>query len=159
LTGDLGRAIVNPLVNYSSELDTTFAALSDPTRRAMLARLATRECSIGELAEPFDMSLPAISKHVRVLEDAGLLVREKDGRVHRCNIDPKPIAAAASWLADMRQFWESRLGALADYLESTEDEGWPDPKQVQSRARVSKSGNDSQRRPKKSSGPGPTRKK
>lgn len=110
-------------------LDSTFAALADPTRRAMLARLAGGECSISELAEPFEMSLPAVSKHVRVLENAGLLVREKDGRVHRCNIDPAPITAAMSWLEDMRHFWESRLGALADYLENIEETAWPEPKQ------------------------------
>ncbi|HSP13359.1 MAG TPA: metalloregulator ArsR/SmtB family transcription factor [Thermoanaerobaculia bacterium] len=136
------------MVNYS--LDTTFAALADPTRRAILAKLASAECTISELAEPFDMSLPAVSKHVRVLEHAGLLVREIDGRVHRCNIDPEPIASAASWIDDMRHFWESRLGSLADYLNQMED-SWQE--------KSSKSGEPTPRRPRKSSGHGPTRKK
>ncbi|HEV8658468.1 MAG TPA: metalloregulator ArsR/SmtB family transcription factor [Thermoanaerobaculia bacterium] len=144
------------MVNYqSSVLDTTFAALSDPTRRAMLARLASRECSISELAEPFDISLPAISRHVRVLEDAGLLVRERDGRIHRCNLDPHPINAASEWLEEMRNFWESRLDALADYLERME-EPWPKQKSL---GRSSKSAARSGRRPKESFTPGPTRKK
>ncbi|HEX7421552.1 MAG TPA: metalloregulator ArsR/SmtB family transcription factor [Thermoanaerobaculia bacterium] len=141
--------------NYS--LDTTFSALADPTRRAMLAKLATGEWSIGELAEPFEMSLPAISKHVRVLEDAGLLVRERDGRVHRCNIDPKPITAAVSWLEEMRQFWESRLDALAEYLEQMEDSSWPQSKPQ--KARVLKSERPSPPRAKKSSARGPNRKR
>jgi DNA-binding transcriptional ArsR family regulator len=146
------------LVNYSSSvLDTTFAALADPTRRAMLARLASGECSISELAEPFEISLPAVSKHVRVLEDAGLLVRERDGRVHRCNIDPAPIAAATAWLEDMRRFWESRLDALAGYIDQLEETEWPEPKQDPQRA--SKSGGSTKRRPPKSSGRGPTRKR
>jgi DNA-binding transcriptional ArsR family regulator len=146
------------LVHYSSSvLDSTFAALADPTRRAMLARLAGGECSISELAEPFEMSLPAVSKHVRVLENAGLLVREKDGRVHRCNIEPAPITAAMSWLEDMRHFWESRLGALADYLENIEEKAWLEPKQDPQPA--SRSEKPSPRRPPKSSGRGPTRKR
>jgi DNA-binding transcriptional ArsR family regulator len=128
-SGPIGP-IVNLLVNYS--LDTTFSALADPTRRAILARLASGECTISELAEPFEMSLPAVSKHVRVLEHAGLLVREIDGRVHRCNIDPEPIAGAASWLDEMRHFWESRLGSLADYLNQMEDSS-PSPERKRTR--------------------------
>ena len=123
----------------------------------MLAKLATGEYSIGELAEPFEMSLPAISKHVRVLEDAGLLVRERDGRVHRCNIDPKPITAAVSWLEEMRHFWESRLDALAEYLEQMEESSWPQSKPQ--KQKVSKSEKPSPHRPKKSSERGPSRKR
>ncbi|HEY3056403.1 MAG TPA: metalloregulator ArsR/SmtB family transcription factor [Thermoanaerobaculia bacterium] len=143
------------LVNYS--LDTTFAALSDPTRRAILARLASGESTISELAEPFEISLPAISRHVRVLEEAGLLIRERDGRMHRCNIDPKPIAAANEWLEEMRRFWESRLDALADYLNQMED-SWPDPT-YQPPLKISKSGKRSPHLAKKSSAPGRTRKR
>ncbi len=133
------------MVNYS--LDTTFAALADPTRRAILARLASGECTISELAEPFDMSLPAVSKHVRVLEHARLLVREVDGRVHRCNIDPQPIVSAASWIDEMRHFWETRLSALADYLDQMEDSG---------QEKDSKSGERTRRRRKRSSKHGKT---
>jgi len=121
----------------------------------MLARLATGEFTISELAEPFDISLPAISKHVRVLEDAGLLVRERDGRLHRCNIDPKPIAAATDWLEEMRRFWESRLDALADYFERMGDQ-WPKPKLP---PKSSSSAERSQRHGTKSSAPGRTRRR
>lgn len=101
-------------------LDRTFAALSDPTRRAILARLATGEVSVGELAEPFEMSLPAVSKHVKVLEDAGLLRRTRDGRVHRLRLDPAPMQEAADWIDRYRAFWEGRLDALARYLKETD---------------------------------------
>ncbi len=97
-------------------LDKTFSALADPTRRAILSRLARGESSVGELAAPFDMSWPAISKHLRVLEGAGLMKREKDGRVHRCRLEPGPMKDAAEWIAFYRQFWEGQLDALADYL-------------------------------------------
>ncbi len=146
------------LVNYSETLDTTFSALADPTRRAILAQLATGQCSIGELAAPFDISLPAISRHVRVLEDAGLLVRQRDGRVHRCQLDPEPMRAANSWLEEMRHFWESRFDALADFLEEMEDSpSWPQPQPQLPKA--SKSGERSPRRARKSSAPGRNRRR
>jgi DNA-binding transcriptional ArsR family regulator len=111
------------MVNYSTaNLDRTFAALSDPTRRAILARLTHGEASVTELAAPFDMSLPAISKHIRVLEQAGMLARRKQGRVHQCRLAPASLKQAANWLASYRQFWEARLDSLAAYLdESTQD--------------------------------------
>ncbi len=95
----------------------TFQALADPTRRAILARLALGEASVGELAEPYAMSLPAVSKHLKVLEAAGLLARERDGRVHRCHLQPQAMRAAADWIAEYRRFWETQLDQLARYLE------------------------------------------
>jgi len=99
------------------ELDRTFAALADPTRRAILRRLARGEASAGALAEPFTVSLPAISRHLRVLEAAGLLVRQKVGREHRCRLDPKPIRASEAWMSELRDFWSAQFDALAAFLE------------------------------------------
>ena len=110
------RDIFNHMVNYSS-LDLTFAALADPTRRAIVARLALGEASVGELAAPFAVSLPAISKHLKVLERAELLTREKDGRVRRCRLDSAPMREAAAWIESTRRFWEDRLDALERYLD------------------------------------------
>ena len=106
------------MVKYSeSELDTAFGALADPTRRAILARLALGDASVGELAAPFDMSLPAVSKHLRILEEAGFLIREKQGRVHRCYLDAKPMQSVSDWIEVYRRFWEDQLDSLAEYLE------------------------------------------
>ena len=108
------------MVNHSlRSLDATFSALADPTRRAILARLAYGEASVTELAEPFSVSLPAISKHLRVLERAGLLTREIDGRVHRCRLAAEPLKDAAEWIAPYQQFWEGQFDALAAYLHET----------------------------------------
>ena len=110
------------MVKYQDHtLDATFAALADPTRRAILARLATGDASVGELAEPFAMSLPAVSKHLGVLEDAGLLTRQKDGRVRRCHLQSEPMRHAAQWIEQYRQFWEGQLDSLARYLETTSE--------------------------------------
>src|SRR5438093_11967605 len=101
----------------SDRLDRTFAALADPTRRAILARLAAGEASVTALAEPFAMSQPAISKHLKVLERAGLISRGRDAQRRPCRIEGKPFAEANGWLEDYRQFWESsfqRLDALLD---------------------------------------------
>jgi len=117
------------MVNYSEPLDATFAALADGTRRAILARLALGETSVTELARPFSMSLPAVSKHLRVLEKAGLLNREKDGRVHRCQIEAAPMKAASDWIARYRNFWEERLDALDRYLKESDAES-PRPKAI-----------------------------
>lgn len=103
-------------------LDRTFAALSDPTRRAIVARLAAGEASVSEVAEPFAMSLPAVSKHLRVLEEAGLLARRKEGRVHRIRLVAEPLREAAAWITAYREFWEGRLDALAEYLENQKEE-------------------------------------
>jgi len=93
-------------------LDIVFRALADPTRRAMLRRLARGESSIGRLAEPFRMSFAAASKHVRVLEDAGLLRRKVEGRTHVCRIEPRPLAAAGEWIRFYERFWAAQLDAL-----------------------------------------------
>jgi DNA-binding transcriptional ArsR family regulator len=109
--------ILNRMVNYhAGELDSTFAALADPTRRAILARLAQGESSVSELAVPHHMSLPAVSKHLRVLERAGLLTRTKSGRVHRCQIAAEPMKDAAAWIERYRRFWEAQLDSLEQFL-------------------------------------------
>lgn len=103
----------------SDRLDATFAALADPTRRAILARLATGDAHVSELAEPFDMSQPAISKHLKVLERAGLISRGRDAQRRPRRLDAKPLADATKWLEHYRQFWEGsfrRLDALLDEL-------------------------------------------
>lgn len=105
------------MVTYSDRLDLTFAALADPTRRAILARLAEAESTVGNLARPFEISRPAISKHLRVLERAGLVRRARDGRLSRCGLDATPMRDAAEWVEKYRQFWECQLDALALYLE------------------------------------------
>lgn len=109
------------MVKHESDpLSATFSALADPTRRAILARLALGEASVGELAAPFEMSLPAVSKHLKVLEGAGLLARAKDGRVHRCALDAGPMKEAVDWIADYRRFWEAQFDSLALYLEQAQ---------------------------------------
>ena len=111
------------MVKYiDNALDRTFAAVADPTRRAILARLALGEASVGELAAPFSVSAPAISKHLKVLERAGLVAREKHGRVHRCRFDPAPMREAAAWIERTRQFWEDRLDALETYLQRLKED-------------------------------------
>lgn len=97
-------------------LDLVFGALADRTRRQLLAQLALAPASITELAAPYDMSLPGISKHVRVLEHAGLIRRTIDGRVHRCTLDAAAMRAADEWLAHYRAFWDHTLDALTDYI-------------------------------------------
>ncbi|HEX9143559.1 MAG TPA: metalloregulator ArsR/SmtB family transcription factor [Candidatus Binatia bacterium] len=105
------------MVNYSPDaLTPVFAALADPTRRAILERLASGDLCVTELAEPFEISLPAISKHLRVLENAGLLGREKEGRVYHCRLKAEPLKSAADWIAHYRDFWDKQLGALASFL-------------------------------------------
>ncbi|MFQ5912547.1 MAG: ArsR/SmtB family transcription factor [Nitrospinota bacterium] len=146
--------------HLSQPLDATFAALSDPTRRAILARLAKGESRVTELARPFDVSLPAISKHLRVLEAAGLLIRQRDGRIHRCRLDAKPMKDAADWISRYRQFWEERLGALAEYLESPQaEEKTPWPKKKRLPKTQSSSNGRSSSRGRGSSGRGRTRRK
>ncbi len=107
------------MVNYSSAgLDAVFGALADPTRRAILARLARGESTVTALAEPFDVSLPAISKHLRVLERAGLLEREIVGRERHCHLKARPLRQATAWLEHYREFWQLRLNALEHHLVS-----------------------------------------
>src|SRR5580704_15531717 len=97
-------------------LSTTFAALADPTRRAILARLVSGECSVTELAEPFDISLPAVSKHLRVLEHAGLIAQRRDAQWRRCRIEGGPLKDVADWTEHYRHIWEERLDRLDGYL-------------------------------------------
>jgi DNA-binding transcriptional ArsR family regulator len=101
----------------AGRLDATFAALADPTRRAILARLAVSEASVTELAQPFAMSQPAISKHLKVLEHAGLISRSRDAQRRPCRIEAKPLAEVNGWLESYRQFWESSFQRLDDLLE------------------------------------------
>jgi len=103
------------MVTNANQLDLTFGALSDPTRRAILALLADGDATVGDLAEPFEVSRPAISKHLRVLERAGLVRRTRDGRVSRCGLDSEPIREAAEWVGRYRKFWESQLDSLSHY--------------------------------------------
>ena len=100
----------------SDRLSTTYAALADPTRRAILARLASGEASVTELAEPFDMSLPAVSKHLKVLERAGLITRGRRAQWRPCQLDPVPLKDAADWLEHYRCFWEESFARLDEYL-------------------------------------------
>jgi DNA-binding transcriptional ArsR family regulator len=100
----------------TDQLSRTFAALADPTRRAILARLSQGKLSVSELAEPFDMSLPAVSKHLRVLEQAGLIGREREAQWRRCRIDAAPLKQVANWTEHYRHLWEGRLDRLDGYL-------------------------------------------
>jgi DNA-binding transcriptional ArsR family regulator len=107
----------------SDRLDATFAALADPTRRAILARLARREASVLELARPFAISQPAVSKHLRVLQRAGLISRGRDAQRRPCRIEARPLAEADDWLENYRRIWEAnfrRLDALLDELKTTQ---------------------------------------
>jgi DNA-binding transcriptional ArsR family regulator len=97
-------------------LSTTFAALADPTRRAILARLASGEASVTELAEPFDMSLPAISKHLKVLENAKLITRGREAQWRPCQLDAAPLEDAAGWIEHYRRFWDASFARLDGYL-------------------------------------------
>lgn len=101
----------------SDRLSTTFAALADPTRRAILAKLAGGECSVTELAEPFEMSMPAVSKHLRVLERAGLVARGREAQWRPCSINARPLKDVAEWTERYRKFWEGKFDNLELYLQ------------------------------------------
>ena len=110
----------------SDTLDNTFAALADPTRRAILARLASGEASVNELAEPFEMTLPGVSKHLKVLERAGLISRGRVGQSRPCRLEVAPLREVADWVGRYRRFWEGSFDRLEDYLQELqggEDEG------------------------------------
>ena len=107
----------------SDRLNATFAALADPTRRAILARLAAGETSVSELAEPFEMSLPAISKHLKVLERAGLIARGREAQWRPCRLDAGPLKDANAWLETYRRFWEQSFDRLDQYLRKLQKEG------------------------------------
>jgi DNA-binding transcriptional ArsR family regulator len=151
------------MVKYQdATLDRTFAALSDPTRRALLARLVERDAiSVSELAQPFAMSLPAIMKHLDVLSDAGLVTREKTGRVVACRLSAGPMEQAMEWLNRYARFWSENLDRLAALVEK---DPWPthptppQPMPASPASRASPSSAGSMRLPKKSTPPGRTRK-
>jgi DNA-binding transcriptional ArsR family regulator len=151
------------MVKYREELlDRTFAALADPTRRALLARLGDRESlSVSELAQPFSISLPAIMKHLDVLTDAGLIAREKTGRTVACRLTARPMEQAMDWLNRYQRFWSENLDRLAAFVE---EEQWPSNQTppstpISPRARVSPSSGDSTRGRNKSTPRGPIRQK
>ena len=107
----------------TDQLDRTFAALADPTRRAILARLAAGEASVTELAEPFDMTMPAVSKHLKVLERAGLIARGRDRQLRPARLQAGPIREVAEWTERYRRFWEESYDRLEEYLEELQDRG------------------------------------
>jgi DNA-binding transcriptional ArsR family regulator len=152
------------MVNYEDQrLDATFAALADPTRRAILARLARHDASVSELARPFRISLPGVHKHLGVLERAGLVAHTKDGRVRRCRLvrGPSPMQDAARWIERYRRFWEARFDALARYLAHSDPEEtpqWP-PDSNPKPPSPSGSSATSRRPPPGSSAPGRRRRK
>ena len=102
----------------TDQMSLVFSALADPTRRAILARLASEELPVGELAEPFDMTLPAVSNHLRVLERAGLIRREVEAQRRRCSLTPRGLDQAAAFIEEVRQFWDEKFGRLDSYLAS-----------------------------------------
>ena len=106
----------------TDQLSLTFAALADPTRRAILARLRSGECSVTELAEPFDMTMPGVSKHLSVLERAGLIARTRDAQFRRCHIDAAPLKNVVDWAEHYRALWEGRLDRLDSYLEGLQSQ-------------------------------------
>ncbi len=105
----------------TSKLDETFSALANPTRRAIIARLASGEATVNELAEPFNMSLPAISKHIKVLEQAGLLTRRTDAQFRPCSLNPEPLKTLASWTEQYRTIWEARFDRMDAYLKDIKE--------------------------------------
>lgn len=106
-----------PSVSTSDQLSNTFAALADPTRRAILARLSRGERNVTELAEPFEMTLPAITKHLKVLERAGLITRGREAQWRPCKLEAAPLKGAAEWVEQYREFWEASLDPLENYLQ------------------------------------------
>jgi DNA-binding transcriptional ArsR family regulator len=111
---------------HADRLSATFSALADPTRRAILARLALGETSVNELAEPFEMSLPAVSRHLKVLERAGLISRGREAQSRPARIEPDGVKAVESWLEEYRKLWSQRLDRLEDYLREIQAKGGTD---------------------------------
>ena len=106
-------------------LSTTLSALADPTRRAILARLATGEATVNQLAEPFDISLPAVSRHLKVLQKAGLIAQSREAQWRPCRITPAPLEEVSDWVEDYRQLWERRLDRLETYLSTLQSKKKP----------------------------------
>jgi DNA-binding transcriptional ArsR family regulator len=120
--------LINPTDNKEMQTDplsATFAALADPTRRAILARLANGEATVTELATPFQMSLPGVSKHLKVLESAGLVVKSRDAQWRPCRLEGKPLRDVAEWMKTYRQFWDESFERLDDYLKELQQEKEP----------------------------------
>jgi DNA-binding transcriptional ArsR family regulator len=147
------------MVKYSDdELDTIFAALSDRTRRHVLQSLAESDRQVTELANEHAMSLPGFMKHLRVLEDAGLIARSKEGRVVSCELSAQPMQAASTWMSRYEKFWTEKLDSLARYLYQQEElQTWNKPSSPKSPRSTSRAATPSPR--KKSGGRGPTRKR
>jgi len=113
----LTQALINEMVNHMADrLSTTLAALADPTRRAILARLATGEATVNQLAEPFDISLPAVSRHLKVLQKAGLIAQGREAQWRPCRITPAPLEEVSDFVEEYRELWERRLDRLESYL-------------------------------------------
>jgi len=126
------------MATSSDPLSTTLSALADPTRRAILARLTLGETSVGELARPFDMTLPAISKHLKVLERAGLIARGREAQRRPCRLESAPLRQVSEWLATYRKFWEQRLDRLESYLLAEQATGGQRNRKAGTRARKSR---------------------
>jgi DNA-binding transcriptional ArsR family regulator len=125
----LTERIINQLVYDAmppDQLDATFAALADPTRRAILARLASGEASVNELAQPFAMSLPAVSKHLKVLERAGLISRGREAQWRPCRLEAGPLKDVSDWVENYRRFWDDSFDRLGDYLRELQTKEKPD---------------------------------
>ena len=118
--------ILKYMLNYEAPLDRAFQALADPTRRAMVERLAQGPATVSELKRPLVMSLPAVMQHLAVLETSGLVVSQKSGRVRTCRINPAALAEAERWIAERRLEWERRLDRLGEYLKTLNSEGVSD---------------------------------
>ena len=159
MTREASALTLNHMVNHGASLDATFGALADPTRRALIAVLAAGETSVTDLARPHPMSLPAVMKHLAVLERAGLVQQRKEGRVRHIRLSPAPLQEATGWLEQYRAFWELQLDSLAHYLSEspTEEKKSEWHLQKQQQHRVSNSHADSRRTGKGSSGRGPKR--
>lgn len=151
--------ILNLMVKYQDpQLDAVFAALADSTRRGVLESLSEGELAVSELAAPHDMSLPGFMKHLRVLEDAGLIARTKEGRVVSCELSAAPMKAAAAWMSRYEKFWTDKLDSLARYLYQQEEvQTWKQPPSGKSPRSPSPAATRSPR--KRSGGRGPTRKR
>src|SRR5262245_64189430 len=142
----------------NATLDTVFAALADPTRRGILESLSGGDLAVSELAAPHDMSLPGFMKHLRVLEDAGLVARAKEGRVVSCELSAQPMKNAAAWMSRYEKFWGDRLDSLARYLYQQEElQTWKQPAFRTSPRSASSA--SSRSRPRKSGARGPTRRR
>jgi DNA-binding transcriptional ArsR family regulator len=126
---------MSSLPTSSDPLSATFSALADPTRRAILARLAAGETSVSQLAEPFDMSMPAVSKHLKVLERAGLIARGREAQWRPCRLEPAPLKQASDWIESYRRFWEESFDRLDAYLAELKKETKENRKHARKRKR------------------------